>query len=328
MRADPTLCASLRLAGGRRLGYAITGPDDGTPVLYCHGAIGTPLGGSVDLDAITSELGVRHIAVNRPGIGTSDRAPGRTVLDFARDIRELVDALAVERFAMVGVSAGGPYGLAIARELADRVDGVALCSSLSPLCAPHRAPGMDRRMRLALAALARAPDLWAGIGDALLPMIRRHPRLITAVIAAHAARSERARVLAPDEQASASASFLDAAAFGVRGMIDDYSVACSGWGFSPADVEAEVHLWHGVRDPLVPIEHALQLAITLPRCRVFFDPDEGHHFFRSRLRTILAVLIGRDAHPATSLDHARTMAGDGGIRVPGRRRLGRLRARP
>ena len=79
-------------------------------------------------------------------------------------------------------------------------------------------------------------------------------------------------------------------------MIDDYVVACSDWGFSPAEVEAEVHLWHGVRDPLVPIEHALQLAITLRRCRVFFDPDEGHHFFRSRLRTILAVLIGCDAH--------------------------------
>ena len=53
------------------------------PVLYCHGAIGTSLGGSVDLDAITSELGVRTIAVNRPGIGTSDRSPGRTVLGFA-----------------------------------------------------------------------------------------------------------------------------------------------------------------------------------------------------------------------------------------------------
>jgi pimeloyl-ACP methyl ester carboxylesterase len=304
MRADPTHCASLRLAGGRRLSYAIDGPADGTPVLYCHGAIGTPLGGSVDLEAITYELGVRQIAVNRPGIATSDPAPGRTVLDFAQDIRELADALSLDRFAVVGVSAGGPYALAIARELPDRVERVALCSSLSALCAPHRVPGMDRRIRIALAALARAPGTWAGIGDALLPVIRRNPRLITQVIAAHAARSERARVLAPAEQAAASSSFLDAAAFGVRGMIDDYVVACAGWGFSPADVDAEVHLWHGARDPLVPIEHALQLAIALRRCRVFFDPDEGHHFFRARLRTILGVLIGRDEHPGTQAPDA------------------------
>ena len=312
MRADPTHCASVRLVGGRRLGYAIAGPSDGMPVLYCHGAIGTPLGGSVDLDVITSELGVRQIAVNRPGIATSDPAPGRTVIDFARDVRELVDALAIDRFAVVGVSAGGPYALAIARELSDRVDRVALCSSLSPLCAPHEVPGMDRRIRIALAAVASAPSASARIGDALLPVIRRHPGLVTNVIAAHAARSERARVLAPDERAAASTSFLDAATPGVRGMLDDYVVACSDWGFSPAEVEAEVDLWHGVRDPLVPIEHALQLAITLPRCRVFFDPDEGHHFFRSRLRTILAVLTGADAHAATSLDHARTMAASRG----------------
>ena len=31
------------------------------------------------------------------------------------------------------------------------------------------------------------------------------------------------------------------------------------------------------------------------RCRVFFDPDEGHHFFRRRLREILGVLVGRKA---------------------------------
>lgn len=314
MRADPTHCATLRLAGGRRLSYAITGPEDGLPVLYCHGAIGSPLGGSIDLQAITSELGVRHVAVNRPGIAASDRAPGRTVLGFAEDVRELVDTLSLERFAVAGVSAGGPYALAIARELNRRVDRVALCSSLSPLCAPHQVPGMDRRIRIALSVLARAPATWGRVGDAVLPLIRRHPGVIAKVIAAHAARCERERVQEPAEQAAASSSFLDAAAFGVGGMIDDYVVACRDWGFSLGEVEAEVHLWHGVRDPLVPIEHALQLAITLPRCRVFFDPDEGHHFFRSRLRTILAVLIGRDEPAgdglATSFDHARVLAGD------------------
>ena len=42
-------------------------------------------------------------------------------------------------------------------------------------------------------------------------------------------------------------------------------------------------MWHGGRDPLVPIEHPLQLAVSLPACRIFVDPDEGHHFFRRRL---------------------------------------------
>jgi pimeloyl-ACP methyl ester carboxylesterase len=315
MRTDPTHGASIRLAGGRRLSYTITGPSTGTPVIYCHGAIGTAVGRSVDLERLTSELGVRYIAVNRPGVGASDKHPCRTVLDFAQDVRQLSDGLGLARFAVAGVSAGGPYALAIAHALPDRVDRVALCSSLSPLGPPHLMPGTDRQIRVALTALARAPRTWTRIGDALLPVIRRRPQLITTVIAAHAASSERARVRQPDERAAAIASFLDATASGVGGMIDDYMTCCRDWGFAPGEVGAEVHLWHGARDPIVPVEHALQLAIALPRCRVFFDADEGHHFFRSRLGTILGVLIGSDGHAPTSLEEARTMMGErGGLR--------------
>jgi hypothetical protein len=64
-----------------------------------------------------------------------------------------------------------------------------------------------------------------------------------------------------------------------------------------------------VDDPLVPIEHALQLAAALPNCHVFFDADEGHHFFRRRLREILTVLVGQaeqvGSRGATSLQRAR-----------------------
>ena len=309
MRAQPTdRRESLRLAGGRRLVYAQTGPRHGAPVVYCHGAIGTPLGGSVDLEAITEGLGIRHIAVSRPGIGGSDAAPGRTVVSFASDLRELAGALALEHFAVVGVSAGGPYALATACAMPERVSRVAVCSSLSPLCAPHRAPGLERRVQLALALLTRAPGLCAALGDATLPVVRRRPGLLCRVIAAHAAPSERGRLRALDERTAASSSFLDAAASGVRGMIDDYLTYSRAWGFAPEEIEVEVHLWHGAADPLVPVEHALQLAIELRCCRVFLDPDEGHHFFRRRLCEILALLVDRQADteivPAPVTRHA------------------------
>ncbi len=301
----------LRLADGRRLSYSVTGPEDGTPVVYCHGAIGTPLSSSLDLEAMTSELGIRHIAISRPGIGGSDPAPGRTLLQFADDVRELIDALGIERFAAAGVSAGGPYALAVARRLPEHVFRVAVCSSLSPLCVPHRAPGMPRRIRIALAILGRAPGLCAAVGDSAVPMIRRHPELLSRVIEAHAAAGERTRLREPDERAAAATSFLDASATGVRGMVEDYLVYSRPWGFSPSEVATEVQLWHGIDDPLVPIEHALQLAIAIPQCRVFFDPDEGHHFFRRRLRTILALLVGREQDAgqrvATTIERARAL---------------------
>lgn len=87
-------------------------------------------------------------------------------------VRYMADALGIERSAVVGVSAGGPYALAVARELGARVSRVALCSSLSPLCAPHRTPGMGRRIRLPLAP-AVAARRRAISGQRELPRWRR-----------------------------------------------------------------------------------------------------------------------------------------------------------
>lgn len=298
----------LRLPDGRRLTFLETGPPDGIPVMYCHGAIGTPLRDSIDLQALTDRLRVRHIAVNRPGFGGSDPSRRRTVLAFADDAAALAGALSLERFSVVGVSAGGPYALAVAHALGERVIRVAVCSSLSPLCPPHRTPGMTPRIRLALSALAAAPVTCRRVGDTLLPALRRHPELVHRVIAAHAAPTERVRLAEPGERLAAGSSFLDATAYGVGGMIEDYLIYSRGWGFEPADVRAEVHVWHGGRDPLVPVDHALQLAVSLPSCRVFVDPDEGHHFFRRRLEEILTVLLTPDRrHNEVSLAGARAL---------------------
>src|SRR3981081_2972754 len=119
MCADTTSRAVLRLFSGRELAYSAVGPEAGSPVIYCHGAIGTPVGSSVDLESITAQLGIRPISVNRPGSGGSRPPAGRWVVDFAHDVRQLADELALDRFSVVGVSAGGPYALAIAHQLPD-----------------------------------------------------------------------------------------------------------------------------------------------------------------------------------------------------------------
>jgi pimeloyl-ACP methyl ester carboxylesterase len=64
------------------------------------------------------------------------------------------------------------------------------------------------------------------------------------------------------------------------------------WGFSLAEVSCEVQVWHGMADAFVPADHALHLVAGLPHCRAWFDPGEGHFFFRRRVREILAQLAG------------------------------------
>src|SRR5436305_7628400 len=130
------------LRDGRRLQFAEAGPRDGSLVLYLHGAIGSPQCGCPELEAVAHQLGIRYVMVSRPGFGDSDPLPGRSLLDFAGDAAQLADQLGHERFAVVGVSAGGPYALACAHELAHRVSVATGVSSMPWACAPDPVPGL------------------------------------------------------------------------------------------------------------------------------------------------------------------------------------------
>ncbi len=98
---------TMVLADGRTLGFDDVGDPDGPVVLYLHGFGSSRVVRHPD-DHVPGELGFRMIAVDRPGIGLSTGAPGRRLLDWPRDVQQLVDRLGIDRFAVLGWSGGGP----------------------------------------------------------------------------------------------------------------------------------------------------------------------------------------------------------------------------
>lgn len=286
MPAPRVSITSVRLADGRRLAFGDAGPLDGQVVVYLHGAIGAPLD-CAELADTLEDLGIRLLMPQRPGFGGSAPHPGRTLLDHVHDLEQLTDALQIDRFAVVGVSAGGPYAVACAHGLADRLTTAAVVSSLSPLCAPVDVPGLPRRIRLPLRALAAAPASATRLGDRTLALIARHPALLHRAMALGAPVVDRTHART---MTGAHASFLAATSGGVAGLVEDHLVTSRPWGFPLNEVRGEVHVWHGMADALVPADHALHLVASLPRCRAWFDPGEGHFFFRRRAREILATL--------------------------------------
>ncbi len=305
--AEATREGTVTLPDGRRLAWSSGGCDDGVPVLYLHGAIGTPVRRTIELDLLIAELGIRYLAVSRPGFGRSDPCPGRRITDFPTDLEHLADRLGLGRFTIVGVSAGGPYAIACARALQDRVIATAAVSSLSPLCPPHAGRWMPAHIRFALRALARQPDLAARGGARVVRLLERHPQLLERIATLGATPADR-RLLADGEMGStAIESFLAAAAGGVHGMIDDYVTCCTTWGFDLREVLGEVHVWHGERDRFVPVEHARALAAALPRCRAQYDAEDGHFFFRRRVAEVLGALVAAAApQPPKALAAAAT----------------------
>lgn len=285
---DQVAAGSVSLPDGRRLSYLSVGPGDGALVLYLHGAIGSPQTASAELQALTDELRIRYVMVGRPGFGGSDPAPGRTLLGFAHDAAALADALGHARFGVVGVSAGGPYALACAHELPVRVAAAAVVSSMAPGACPSA--GLPLPARLGLRAVRARPRSCARAADALLGLVRRHPQAIARVLRAGAAPADRRLLAEAEAGEGAAVRFLAAADGGVGGMIEDYLVCVRPWGFAPERVGGLVHLWHGMQDVIVPVDHAMHLAATLPHVQAALHPDEGHFFYRRHLRAILGDL--------------------------------------
>ncbi|MEA2391635.1 MAG: hypothetical protein QOK31_1744 [Solirubrobacteraceae bacterium] len=100
---------------------------EGPPVVLLHGQPGV----ATTWDRVTVALrrGARVIAPDRPGYGaTGGRAVGLRA--NAEVVRDLLDALEIERATVVGHSWGGGAALALAQAHPERIDGLVLACSI------------------------------------------------------------------------------------------------------------------------------------------------------------------------------------------------------
>jgi pimeloyl-ACP methyl ester carboxylesterase len=113
---------------GRRIGYDDSG-GGGVPVVLLHGF---PLDRSIwdeQLAALTA-AGARVIRVDLRGCGDSEPSDGPALMEaLAGDVAGVLDALHVERAAVVGHSIGGYVAMAFFRMYEERVAGLALVAS-------------------------------------------------------------------------------------------------------------------------------------------------------------------------------------------------------
>jgi pimeloyl-ACP methyl ester carboxylesterase len=280
---------TIRLQDGRRLGYAEWGDPSGQPLVYCHGFPGSRAEGRLG-DQPARRTGVRVLAVDRPGMGLSDFQPRRGLADWPRDVDQLADALGLERFAVLGISGGGPYAAACAWGLPKRLTAVGIVSGLGPLAAPGATEGMSRQNRLLFGVVGRLPVL---------------PRVLMAVTAPRATkRPDRALEQGqrgfggvdqpylgrPELRQAWEATIAEAFRRGGRGPAWELRLYARPWGFRLQDIRVPVHLWHGEQDANHPIAMARHLAAAIPSCRASFYPGEGHLHFVDRFPEILSAL--------------------------------------
>ena len=262
------------VAAGRVLGWAEFGHPDGDPVLWFHGTPGARTQIPPSVDQVALQRGFRVIAVERPGTGVSTDHQYRRILDFAPDIEVLVDDLGIDRFGMVGLSGGGPYVLAVAHEMPDRVMVGSLLGGIGPTRGPDAVWSYTRGLRFISPTLEllRSP-----LGAALSPIVGSLETMGEQALGLFAriiGGSDREVLTEPDF----GAMFINdlANARELRAVAHDMALFSRHWGFLLQDVTPPVICWQGLADSIVPPSHGHHQAARLPNGQIRVRHGEGH----------------------------------------------------
>lgn len=267
---------AVTLADGRKLAYFDLGDSGGHPVIHSHGAPSGKLETAFfDLDGAAKRARIRLIAVDRPGIGGSDPAPGRTLLGWADDIAAFADALGLDRFGLFGYSIGGASALACLHRLHERVTAATIVSGVGPAdvagIADGRSADVTRVMQVARS--------WPGLTSLVLSFMKwgtKTPEKMIAASGKGMPAADRAIADRPESAEPFAAFIADALRNGTHGVRDDLRIAASPWGFTPSPSAVPVSIWHGTADTNVPVATAHWLARVLPEASLTLVPDGGH----------------------------------------------------
>jgi pimeloyl-ACP methyl ester carboxylesterase len=252
----------ISLVDGRYLGYSEYGNPHGKCLFYFHGHPGSRFEAKF-LAECSLKMGIRLIGIDRPGMGNSSFQKNRNILDWPNDVLALADALKIDCFSIAGFSGGGPYVLACAFAIKDRLERSGFISGVSninillaflsqwvPFIIMPLTSGLFRSQQTAENALIQASKNWVAPDQESLKISG-----IKEIMASSLVEGLR--------QGSIGASY-------------DGALLGRAWGFRPDDVQKEVFIWHGELDKEVPVSTAKNLALHLPQSKLIIYPNDGH----------------------------------------------------
>ncbi|MEV0799271.1 alpha/beta hydrolase [Kribbella sp. NPDC050281] len=273
----------MRLGDGRWVQIWAGGSPGGTPVLFLPGCPDTRHAAYPGEQAAL-RADVRLVAVNRPGYGRSD-SHASTHLSVADDVVAVADALGIDRFAVLGMSIGGPYALACAARHPDRVTAVGVLASsanVPELDPPYHRDDLGPDEQAFFARLASmTPDEAAEhmradfmqYVDRLDPTDPDDEALVRRFVAQ----------LPPYDAEIATRQGTTAAGAAVRealanpdGYLRDAAISFRRWDFRPEAITCPTFLWYGELDANASVRNGHWLAAHLPHATLVIREQSTH----------------------------------------------------
>jgi pimeloyl-ACP methyl ester carboxylesterase len=258
----PPRGASVAIGGDLALNVRELG--SGTPVVLVHG-LPSNVSDWAELPAALAALGHRVIAYDRVGYGWSSRAPvagdAYTYASNARELLALLDALAIERAALVGWSYGGAVVQEAALRAPERGSHLVLVGAVGPASGAGNDDWVER--------LAHSP-----LGVPVFRWAASFPPLIRAV-------TRDAVAVAFSGEAHLPAGWVDRtlAQMALPGTLEAWVAEgrrAEPAALRPESIAAPALVVHGDDDRSVPVEIGRDLARRLPRAELWVVPGGSH----------------------------------------------------
>ena len=282
--------ATVERPGGRVVAYATWGDPGGRPLLLLHGTPGSRFSRSPDPE-VYRRLDAHTVSFDRPGYGRSTAQRDRTILSVADDALAVADAVGWDRFAVLGVSGGGPHALAVGARAPDRVSvlGLAVGGAPADFVDPDDLIAINRE------GLRRAREEGRESLEEFLtePAAKAaaDPGAMLDAAMADAPEVDREMLARPDVRATLVESLREAFVNGPVGWFDDSYALSTPWGFELRDVTVPVYMWYGEADRNVPLGAVERMAAELRVESFEVIPGAGHLGWLMQEEQVLRTLL-------------------------------------
>lgn len=251
------------------------GAAGGRPLFHFHGQMSSRLE-ALYLQQAAVELGIRMVALDRPGFGDSPPNIHSSLRHWPTAVASIADQLGIERFAVIGVSAGAKFALATVLGVRERISCAVLASSFGELSEPEAIGAATFRVRWAVGLYRYAPAVGDGASGAASFFMRHGIETILRAGRYLAPPTER-RVLADPDVLRIAAQVLRASASqGSAGIAKEFRAIVAPWNLALDEIRVPVAMWHGESDVVAPIAMAQVLANRIPGAQLHRAANAGH----------------------------------------------------
>jgi pimeloyl-ACP methyl ester carboxylesterase len=290
--ARPKLEGNIAVGDDRQIGFAEFGDPQGRAVFWLHGTPGARRQIPMEARVYAEKRQIRLIGVDRPGIGSSSPYQYDTVFAFAEDLRTIADTLGIDRFEVIGLSGGGPYTLACAAAMPDRVVAAGVLGGVAPVRgADAIGGGVSTLITAAAPVVEVAGAPLRLVASQLIRLIRPVAEPALYAYARISPEADRRLLVRPEFKAMFLDDLLNGSRKQLAAPFADVVVFARDWGFRLDEVKVPIRWWHGDRDHIVPFEHGRHVVSRLPDAQLTHLPGESHLAGLGRAEEILGTMV-------------------------------------